>query len=289
MTDFSQATSFPQGVVSPVLSGANSLVFNDGYNINTTPTPVSLLLGASNVGVYNFSITSGFYINGKFSVKVIVAGAVSVIALEVVAQAYIGAAAVSNQIQIISVGDLDKNVCNFKSASLMKNSITNEMAVILSFNLNSPTSSNMSVSLDTIGNTTINITPTISSWGSSAIYTYADSRDAVMAMSQRINGQNISLNSLTSPCTVSCNPTDIGSRPSGSSGIGTCMVISSGDSRTQITQIFTDSTTLKSYIRTMGSDGVTWSSWAGLISDTDIAQIIQTNFRNSMLDSIVFG
>jgi hypothetical protein len=290
MSDNSQTTQFPQGINTPSLSGVSTISFNDGLVINSTPTPVSLALGGANVGTFTHAIVTGNAINGTYQIKASMGGALSLVNLEIAVQSFVGATSVTNQVTVTSVSDSDKSVLCFKYASVQKNTINNEMAVLLSYTCNSPGSTNMSVNVDSIGNpATMNVTTTIAPWNTSVSYRYVDSRDMMLALSQRVNGSVISLNSITVPSTVSCNPADVPSRPTGSNGYGSCITISGGDTKLQLSQIFHDTQTGRMWSRFMTGDGVTWSAWNNMITQADISDTLAKSAQATIMDSIIFG
>lgn len=289
MSDHIQNTQFPNGVNSPSLTGINTIQCADGLTLLTTPTPINLNVGSQNVGTLSFKIANGNVITGKYNLRVTFGTAVSYINFEVAAQAFSGTPSMSQSITISSVTDIDRTVLQFNTLYLAKNPINNEMAVIAVFNTNSSTSTIASVSCDALGNPApLSPSMTISTWSVTVSSKIIDSRDGFEVLSQRVNGSSVSLNNIRKPSMVAVNATDSGSKPPGSSGIGTCITTGSGDS-VFVTQTFIDSTTGRSYVRYILSDGVTWSAWDNLLKGADVADILNQVSITTMLDAITFG
>lgn len=290
MADNAQPTGFSKGVSTPKVSELETIAFKSGLECNTTPTPVSVNLGSANTGTTDFKLVigSGASINGTYFVKLSVAGVICSVALACSARASATKPNAQNVINIISAETDDKSVILFKSAELPWGS--GEVAVTLNFKVVTAQTA-VTVDVSGIGNKSpVNVSAyNLSNWPNyTQPYTVHDVRDIVLATSQRVLGSNpVDLNSLVKPTTLSCNPASAGSRPDGTDGVGTCIVISSGDGN-QVSQMFSTSSG-SMYIRVSNDAGSTWGVWGALLTEAGKTEVLQQASSAALIWAIVMG
>ncbi len=291
MAEFLQPAGFPKGVSTPTLTALDKANFNGGYEVRSVLTTNIPLSTGQQAGTQDIPVVvaSSGSVSGIFIVRFNVNGYVASAVISASMRLSDNKLGSNSVINVLSAQSVDTTLINLKGAYMAWGN--NEVALVLNFFSNAGASLNAIVDVFAVDGNTTTLNPkpfNLSTYPNvNQQYSYVDARDnfGVIPLRNQVVGSQVNLDSQLTPGLIICNPAS--TKPSGTTGIGSCLILSSSDS-TVIAQIFTMSDGFL-YTRTSINAGVTWTAWTQIMNATSKTQILQSASDAALVWAIIMG
>ncbi len=291
MAEFMQPTGFPKGVSTPAITTLDKVNFNGGYELRSVLSTNIPLSSGQQAGTLDIPVVvaSSGSVSGIFIVRFNVNGYIASAVVSASMRLSDNKLGSNSVINVLSAQSVDLTLINLKGAYMAWGS--GEVALVLNFFSNAGAAANAVVDVFAVDGNTTTLNPkpfNLSTFPNvNQQYSYIDSRDnfGVTPMRNQAVGSQMNLDTQILPGLIICNPAS--TKPVGTTGIGSCLVLTSSDS-TVITQIFTMSDGFL-YTRTSINTGATWTAWTQIMNSTSKAQILQSASDAALVWAIIMG
>lgn len=239
MTQNSLATSFPQGIQTPNVSGLNYLALERGITIDTTS---KALVAQRKDNEYKFVVDEGNSLNGIYVIDLVLNKKRFNAIVSVSAQTLstdISAENIDNSVNILSSLNEDPSIFKLQELTLFTRTSNTSLALVMVLSAISGIYDDMTVEI-----TALSSKGRLSSSLNHSLYTIPLAQrkygysNAIEVKSDS-SGVNIDLNDIIYSSISSCNPATPGSRPN-ADGIGVCYTISGTANTSSGAQLFID-------------------------------------------------
>lgn len=239
MTQNSLATSFPQGIQTPNVSGLNYLALNRGITIDTT---TKALVVQRKDNAYKFIVDEGDSLNGVYVIDLVLNKKRFNAIVAVSAQTLstdLSTENIDNSVNILSSLNEDPSIFKLQELSLFTRTSNTSLALIMNMSAISGIYDDMTVevtALSSKGRLTTSLNHSLYTVPlAQRKYGYSNA----IEVKSDASGINIDLNQIIYSSITSCNPATPGSRPN-ESGIGVCYTISGTANTSSGAQLFID-------------------------------------------------
>lgn len=264
MADNPQSVGFSRGINTPTVSDVEQLVFKNGHNHRVSD--FNLTYPGSGAGDLKFSLLVSPSIAAFFSLKLAVGGITCTVNLHASGKYAVDPLKMDAGVLVTDTSSDDFTVMKFKKAELVRTGTNIAVVVTLAINT---TSTVVTGTVSAVGQgISLNVVP-YSSLSSPTTFPhkYSIAQDAMAVKYFRDSTNvNIDLDVQINPGTFSCAPASASSKPSGTSGNGSCFVFGSSG---YLAQLFVSDNGF-SFTRYSTNGGTGWSAWNTLGDSTTI-------------------